>query len=97
MSCNVTKGLSTRTSVVINLLEQVRRAHQEAGSGDDHNVIITVDWICLIPRRHNGLERGASANASAVLGLVWVMSEEERNVWSSTGPIEHLKYVGIPR
>lgn len=79
------------------LLEKMRASQQEAGSGPDHNVILAQDWICLIPRVHNGSEKGAPANAVGVLGLVWVATEEEREVWTTLGPADHLRYLCIPR
>lgn len=79
------------------LLEKTRDIQRRAASGPDHNVIITHNWICLIPRRRNGSEKGAPANASAVLGLVWVASEEEKETWKRIGLVHHLRYLCIPK
>lgn len=79
------------------LLEKMRESQKEFGSGPDHNVVLTRDWICLIPRSHNGVDKAASANALGVLGVVWVASEEEKEVWTTLGPAKHLRYLGIPR
>lgn len=79
------------------LLVKMRESQQEAAAGPDHNVILTQDWICLIPRSHNGSEKGAPANASGIIGLVWVATEEERDAWRTLGPVDHLRYLGIPR
>lgn len=79
------------------LLSDVQRAHREFGGGSAYNVILVKEWMCLVPRRHSGLERGAGANAAAILGLVWLGAEASRDVWTSTGPTEYFKYLGIPR
>ncbi|EXJ63449.1 uncharacterized protein A1O5_11498 [Cladophialophora psammophila CBS 110553] len=79
------------------LLRKVQQSHKEAGGGTDYNVILVKEWMCLIPRRHSGLERGAGANSAAMLGLVWIATEAEKDIWNSSGPAEYLKYLGIPR
>jgi len=79
------------------LLEKMRESQAKAGSGPDHNVILTRDWICLVPRHRNGGDKGAPANASTVVGLVWVATEEEKQVWQTTGPLNHLRYLCISK
>ncbi|KEF53446.1 uncharacterized protein A1O9_10421 [Exophiala aquamarina CBS 119918] len=78
------------------LLQEVRQIQQQAGSGPAHNVIITKDWICLIPRRHSGFERGVGINSAGVLGLAWAVNEDEKMAWLSIGAAELLRFVGIP-
>ncbi|KIW33401.1 uncharacterized protein PV07_00253 [Cladophialophora immunda] len=79
------------------LLRKVRQSHEAAGGGTDYNVILVREWMCMIPRRHSGLERGAGANSAAMLGLVWIAIETEKDIWNSAGPTEYLKYLGLPR
>ncbi|KIW64653.1 hypothetical protein, variant 2 [Phialophora macrospora] len=79
------------------LLRRVRQSHDEAGEGTDYNVILVKEWMCMIPRRHSGLDRGAGANSAAMLGLVWIVTKAEREVWNSAGPAEYFKYLGLPR
>ncbi|KIW90993.1 uncharacterized protein Z519_08776 [Cladophialophora bantiana CBS 173.52] len=79
------------------LLRKVQQSHEQASGGTDYNVILVKEWMCLIPRRHSGLERGAGANSAAMLGLVWIAIEAEKDIWNSSGPAEYLKYLGIPR
>ncbi|EXJ55953.1 hypothetical protein A1O7_08884 [Cladophialophora yegresii CBS 114405] len=79
------------------LLRCVRQSHYEAGKGTDYNVILVKEWMCMIPRRHSGLDRGAGANSAAMLGLVWIVTEAETEVWNSAGPAEYFKYLGLPR
>jgi ATP adenylyltransferase len=78
------------------LLQEVRQIQQQTGSGPAHNVIISKDWICLIPRRHSGFERGVGVNSAGVLGLAWAVSQDEKNAWVSIGAAELLRFVGIP-
>ncbi|OAP62743.1 hypothetical protein AYL99_01970 [Fonsecaea erecta] len=78
------------------LLRRVRQSHEEAGGGTDYNVILVREWMCMVPRRHSGLERGAGANSAAMLGLVWIAAEGERDVWNASGPAEYLRYLGLP-
>lgn len=78
------------------LLEATRHAQQKAGSGSAHNVIISKEWICLIPRRRSGFETGSGVNSGGVTGCSVVTSEAERQAWMSLGPAEYLKSVAIP-
>jgi len=78
------------------LLREVRQVQEMTDSGPAHNVIITKEWICLIPRRHSGFERGVGVNSAGVLGLAWAVSDEEKNTWLSIGAAELLRFVGIP-
>ncbi|OCT45204.1 putative phosphorylase [Cladophialophora carrionii] len=89
--------LDTLVRTYDKLLRCVRQSHCEAGKGNDYNVIVVKEWMCMIPRRHSGLDRGAGANSAAMLGLVWIVTEAEREVWNSTGPTEYFKYLGLPQ
>ncbi|KIV93463.1 hypothetical protein PV10_04675 [Exophiala mesophila] len=77
------------------LLEATRHAQQQAGSGSAHNVIISKEWICLIPRRRSGFETGSGVNSGGVTGCAVVTSEAERQAWISGGPAAYLKSVAI--
>ncbi|EXJ78645.1 hypothetical protein A1O1_09046 [Capronia coronata CBS 617.96] len=83
------------------LLAEVRKAHEDAaadeGSDSAYNVVMVKEWICLVPRRHCGLQRGAGANAAAIVGMVWISALDERETWTSPGVREYFKYLGIPR
>lgn len=89
-----------RTATVIEahrrLLQEVRKIQQQTESGTAHNVIITKNWICLVPRRHSGFERGVGVNSAGVLGLAWAVNEDEKSAWNSIGAAELLRFVGIP-
>ena len=89
--------LHTLVQAYDKLASQVHESHEEAGGGTDYNVILVKEWMCMIPRQHSGLNRGAGANSAAMLGLVWTVTEKEKEVWDTAGPAEYLKYLGIPR
>ncbi|KAK6335171.1 hypothetical protein TWF718_010608 [Orbilia javanica] len=67
---------------------------QDTG-GTAHNVVMTKDWIMVIPRSSKGFE-GVGANAAGMVGMVWVGSEEERNRWTSLGLGAYLQKLGVP-
>ncbi|EXJ84268.1 hypothetical protein A1O3_04935 [Capronia epimyces CBS 606.96] len=79
------------------LLGEVRKAHAAAGGGSAYNVILVKEWMCLVPRRHCGLERGAGSNAAGVVGMVWISDLAERHTWTSPGLKEYYEYLGIPQ
>lgn len=78
------------------LLEETQQALQRHGSGTAHNVIISKEWICLVPRRQSGFENGVGVNAGGVTSCAVVTNEKERATWKTYGPVEYLKLVGIP-
>ncbi|KAL6249322.1 hypothetical protein RBB50_003175 [Rhinocladiella similis] len=75
------------------LHKAVEDCHAKHGGGPAYNVILVKEWMCLIPRRRCGLERGAGANAAAIIGMVWVISEMEKEIWNA----EYFRYLGYPR
>lgn len=81
------------------LLAEVRKAHREAGddAGSAYNVILVKEWMCLVPRRHCGLERGAGSNAAGIVGIVWISDLDERDTWTVPRLKEYYGYLGIPR
>jgi len=60
-----------------------------------HNFLLTEDWMLVIPRR-KGRKGILSANAAAMAGMVWVISEEEVRQWVEAGPMNLLCEFGVP-
>ena len=60
-----------------------------------HNVIMTSDWICVIPRRRR-LMLGVPANAMGMMGLIWIGTWSERVGWTVMGKTWHLETLGTP-
>ncbi|CAK7198809.1 hypothetical protein SEUCBS139899_001475 [Sporothrix eucalyptigena] len=61
-----------------------------------NNVIMTPEWMCLIPRRRGGKD-GTGAGSLGMLGLLWLKNSKERAHWEELGMTEHLVWMGIPR
>lgn len=72
-----------------SLVEQAR-AKEAAG----HNVLLTKDWMLVIPRT-KGRKGILSANAAAMAGMVWVTGEEEVRQWVEAGPMKLLCEFGV--
>ncbi|KAI5859306.1 hypothetical protein GGS23DRAFT_600595 [Durotheca rogersii] len=72
------------------------RSSLRLGPEAPHNVILVREWMMVIPRSKagNGM---MSANAAAMLGMVWVNSEEEYEAWVKHGPLNALLEFGVPR
>ncbi|KAK4196027.1 putative 5',5'''-P-1,P-4-tetraphosphate phosphorylase [Triangularia verruculosa] len=60
-----------------------------------HNVILTREWLLVIPRTKAGMN-GADANAAGYLGMVWVSDEERVKRWTDQGPTKLLTSLGLP-
>ncbi|KAK4667855.1 uncharacterized protein QC764_704070 [Podospora pseudoanserina] len=60
-----------------------------------HNIILTREWLLVIPRTQAGMN-GADANAAGYLGMVWVSDEGRMRKWTDQGPVELLTRLGLP-
>lgn len=79
----------------LRLLRLAREALASSGDGsDDYNVAITADWVAVIPRRTSDGPYGA--NAAAMLGIIYVPDQHERDSWVDVGYTKHLATLGIP-
>ncbi|KAF7157285.1 hypothetical protein CNMCM5623_001408 [Aspergillus felis] len=61
-----------------------------------HNVVLVREWMIVIPRRSNNFE-DITANAAAMMGSVWLKSEDELDRWKQVGPTKALAGLGFPR
>ncbi|GAQ09949.1 hypothetical protein ALT_7270 [Aspergillus lentulus] len=61
-----------------------------------HNVALVRDWIIVIPRRSNNFE-DITANATGMMGSVWLKNEDEMDRWKQVGPTKALAGLGFPR
>jgi len=60
-----------------------------------HNMIMTDRWMMVIPRRQARVGIMA-ANASAMVGMVWVTSEQQYEAWTARDPMAWLSTFGKP-
>lgn len=60
-----------------------------------HNVIIVADWMLVIPRSQ-ARQGKTMANASAMVGMVWITKEEVLLEWKEKGPMKLLSGFGVP-
>lgn len=60
-----------------------------------HNVIITKDWILVIPRTHSTVGN-VMANAAVMVGMVWASKREHVDEWIREGPMNLLPKFGVP-
>ncbi|MCJ1332245.1 hypothetical protein MMC10_008937 [Thelotrema lepadinum] len=81
------------------LLAQSANALGVRGSNDSvvvpHNVVMTREWMMVIPRRRAGLD-GATANTAGMLGMVWVNDQAQLEGWMRLGPAKVLAELGVP-
>ncbi|GIJ86415.1 hypothetical protein Asppvi_005303 [Aspergillus pseudoviridinutans] len=82
------------------LAEAKERLGQSASTNTEgyfpHNVVLVREWMIVIPRRSNNFE-GITANAAAMMGSVWLKSEDELDRWKQVGPTKALAGLGFSR
>ncbi|KAI0167302.1 5-p-4-tetraphosphate phosphorylase [Pestalotiopsis sp. NC0098] len=76
------------------LLEAMRAKQTRSTPALAYNVILTSEWLCVIPRSH-GRRGNTGANAAGMIGIVWVKDKAERESWNSLGLLKHLEFLGI--
>ncbi|KAL9619412.1 MAG: hypothetical protein Q9160_006007, partial [Pyrenula sp. 1 TL-2023] len=99
------RGLSGETSkrdqqifeMYLRLLAQTRAALSIPPEDPvcPHNVVLTQDWMILIPRRSK-VFHGITANAAGMMGSVWLMKQSEFEEWKARGPANVLAALGVP-
>ena len=81
-----------------NLLEKAKQASGNC-SGDAeyaHNVVLTNEWLIVIPRSRASFE-GIATNAAGMVGSVWLNGDGQLDDWKAKGPKKVLRHLGLPR
>ena len=81
----------------LELLEKTRRVLgiKDPEEHVPHNVVLVKEWLMVIPRR-GGQVGGSAVNAAAMLGMVWVKTDEELEEWTKMSIDESLAMFGVP-
>jgi ATP adenylyltransferase/5',5'''-P-1,P-4-tetraphosphate phosphorylase II len=91
--------------VYTNLLNQATKVgdgHSEncdnlpPGSACPHNMILTSQWMIVIPRRRAAINKEAGVNAIGMLGLISVATQKEMDNWVRLGLTDALRELGVP-
>ncbi|KAF4555177.1 ATP adenylyltransferase-like protein 1 [Elsinoe fawcettii] len=80
------------------LLASTRTALKRAKAGDGYNVVMTTEFVGLIPRRTAKTSDASDVfgiNAAGMMGLVTVRSEKERRRWAELGYGKYLARLGL--
>lgn len=78
------------------LLEMSNNALIRANAGRDYNVMLTIEWIAVVPRRTAVWGGPWGANAAGMLGLITVPNKEQRQQWADLGFTDYLVQLGLP-
>nr|POF17850.1 diadenosine 5',5'''-p1,p4-tetraphosphate phosphorylase 2 [Quercus suber] len=62
-----------------------------------HNLILTTTWMVVIPRRREGVNAEAGANAMGMLGVIAVATPKEVQEWLARGLQKALGELGVCR
>ncbi|EGD84300.1 hypothetical protein H112_07995 [Trichophyton rubrum D6] len=62
-----------------------------------HNLVLVKDWMMIIPRSRASQEGIKIVNAAAMVGMIWIPSDEVLDLWLQSGnPMETLARYGKP-
>ena len=92
---------TSRTLLVtyMDLLAQTRTAlnipFDDSSTICSHNVVLTKEWMLLIPRRSNNFN-GVTANSAGMVGSVWLSSESQLEQWKALGLANVVSQLGVP-
>ena len=62
---------------------------------EPHNIILTSQWLMVIPRSKAWIGE-VSANAASMVGMVWCKTEDQYEGWIQKGIAEVLREMGKP-
>ncbi|KAF0645783.1 hypothetical protein FPSE5266_00276 [Fusarium pseudograminearum] len=62
-----------------------------------HNMLVTNQWMVVLPRRRAAVNKKAGANSIGMMGVIAVATQEEIDNWICIGPVEALKELGVPK
>ncbi|KAJ5760339.1 hypothetical protein N7520_007495 [Penicillium odoratum] len=81
----------------LRLLHQAReKLHVQDGDICPHNFVLTKRWMMVIPRKAK-VFHGITANSAAMVGSVYLESEQQLDAWKEVGPMKVLASLGLPR
>ncbi|RGP66006.1 hypothetical protein FSPOR_6832 [Fusarium sporotrichioides] len=67
------------------------------GAAVPHNMLVTNQWMIVLPRRRAAVNKEAGANSIGMVGVIAVATQEELDNWIRIGPVEALKELGVPK
>ena len=86
---------NTAYKAYLRLLDASREVLAKSVEGSrDYNIAMTADWIAVIPRRTS--EGPYGGNSAAMLGIIYLPDQQERDKWSQLGYTKQLVAFGIP-
>ncbi|TLD30005.1 putative phosphorylase [Venturia nashicola] len=65
------------------------------GESVPHDVILTKNWMMVIPRSKRNFEGSSDVNAAGMLGMIWLKYDEEVDKWKELGPARVLRQLGV--
>ncbi|QDS70302.1 hypothetical protein FKW77_008160 [Venturia effusa] len=65
------------------------------GESVPHDVILTKNWMVVIPRSRRNFEESSDVNAAGMLGMIWLKHDEELTKWKELGPARVLRQLGV--
>ena len=61
-----------------------------------HNVVMTLEWMIVIPRRAAPHVVVSTPNSAGMMGSVWLPMEGKIDAWKQSGPVKVLSECGVP-
>jgi ATP adenylyltransferase len=68
-----------------------------SGAAIPHNILVTKQWMIVLPRRRAAVNKEAGANAIGMMGVIAVATQAEIDNWIRIGPVEALEELGVPK
>ena len=79
-------------AVYRHMLEQLGVRRNDAGRLSPYNVLVTRDWMLVVPRSHDAYE-SISINALGFAGSLFVRDEQQSECVRKIGPLQLLRHV----
>ena len=87
--------LRKATEVGAGLSENAKKL--PPGAVIPHNMLVTKNWMVVLPRRRAAINKEAGANALDMVGVIAVATQKEIDNWINIGPAKALAELGVPK
>ncbi|RBR24320.1 uncharacterized protein FIESC28_02810 [Fusarium coffeatum] len=87
--------LRKATEVGAGLSENAKKLPR--GAAIPHNMLVTKQWMIVLPRRRAAVNKEAGANALGMVGVIAVATQREIDNWINIGPAKALGELSVPK
>lgn len=96
----LTKIPTSRSADVVYEFYKAMCGELQMLTGRAHGLLLTKEWIMVVPRRTANIageidDAPLQGGANAMIGMLWLKSQEQLENWKRYGPMKALRDFGV--